>query len=61
MTFDEDTYYTASPLDILCAFPATDEGTIVKSGHKLGIENGSGGVRIWENFKCEKGARFEIK
>ena len=30
-------------------------------GGSLVIKNGSGGVRIWENFKCEKGARFEIK
>ena len=61
ITFDEDAYFTASPLDIICNDPATEEGTIIKSGHKVGIKNGNGGVKIWDNFKCEIGARFEVK
>lgn len=56
-TFDHDAYYSATPLDI---FSMNDE-VIVKCGHKLSIKNGSDGVKIWENFKCEKGAIFEIK
>jgi hypothetical protein len=39
---------------------STDKVT-VKNGHKLRIKKGSDGVRIWENFKCEKGAKFEIR
>lgn len=56
-TFDYDAYYKASPVDII----SSSSETIVKSGHKLGIKKGSNGVTIWDNFKCEKGARFEIK
>ena len=38
-----------------------DEGTIVRSGSKLVLLKGSGGVTIHEDFECEKGAVFEIK
>ena len=53
------TYYSASPLDIFSL--ESNHIVTVKSGHKLSIKNGSGGIKIWENFKCEKGARLEIK
>ena len=59
--FDYDAYYSASPVDVFSTEPSTDEGTIVKSGHKLSIKNGSDGVEIMGNFKCEKGAKFEVK
>ena len=38
-----------------------DEGVVVKSGNKLCIKNGSGGVTIQDGFECEQGAVFEIK
>ena len=61
-TYDYDAYYTATPLHILCGYnPAIEEGTRVKSGHKLRIRNGYNGVEIWENFEVEEGAVFEIK
>ena len=34
---------------------------IVKSGNKLVIKNGNQGVKIRNNFECEKGAVFEVK
>lgn len=57
--YDYDAYYSASPIDIF-SLDSTDKVT-VKNGHKLRIKKGSDGVRIWENFKCEKGAKFEIR
>ncbi len=63
MRFDYDAYYSATPLDIHteAAQFDEDEGTIVKSGSKLVIKNGSGGVTINVDFECEAGAVFEIK
>ena len=63
MRFDYDAYYTATPLDVHteATMYDEDEGTIVRSGNKLVIKKGSGGVTINEDFECEKGAIFEIK
>ena len=38
-----------------------DEGVVVKSGNKLVIMKGSGGVTIQKDFECENGAEFEIR
>jgi hypothetical protein len=38
-----------------------DGPVIVKSGTKLVIKNGTGGVRLIEGFECEKGAILEVK
>ena len=38
-----------------------DGDVIVKSGHKLIIKNGNGGVYIDAGFECEKGGVLEIK
>ena len=63
MRYNYDAYYTASPLDIHteAASSDEDEGTIVRSGNKLVLLKGSGGVTIYEDFECEKGAVLEIK
>lgn len=63
MRFNYDAYYTATPLDIHteATINDEDEGTIVRSGNKLSLKKGSGGVIIYEQFECESGARFEIK
>ena len=40
----------------------TDFGDVaVKSGKKLIIEKGTGGVVFKDGFKCEKGAKLEVK
>ena len=61
--FTYDAYYTATPLDVTAeaTFNDEDEGTIVRSGNKLSLKLGSGGVVINEEFECERGAELEIK
>lgn len=61
--FDYDAYYLGTPLEmhIEAASNDEDEGVVVKSGNKLCIKNGSGGVTIQDGFECEQGAVFEIK
>lgn len=58
-----DAYYTATPLDVTAEATINDEdeGTIVRSGNKLSLKLGSGGVVINEEFECERGAELEIK
>ena len=60
-TFDYDAYYSASPMNIFAMPPTYNEKVIVKSGNKLVIKNGNQGVKIRNNFECEKGAVFEVK
>ncbi len=57
----DDGYVT--PLAIRGGSAANDDDSVVrvKSGNKLIIQNGSGGVIIEDSFECEEGAVFEIK
>ena len=61
--FDYDGYSYITPLAIRGGFALYDEDSVVrvKSGNKLIIQNGVGGVVIEDCFECEPGALFEIK
>lgn len=61
--FDYDGYSYVTPLAIRGGYAANDDDSVVrvKSGNKLIIQNGSGGVIIEDSFECEEGAVFEIK
>ncbi len=61
--FDYDAYYMATPLDVHTedATFDEDEGTIVRTGSKLVLKKGSGGVIIHQDFECEKGATLKIE
>ena len=70
VVFNYDAYYVCTPcynndyfpLEIGEGISATSPGeVIVKSGRKLVIKNGPGGVYIDTGFLCEKGAVFEVK
>jgi hypothetical protein len=63
VTFAYDAYYHHTPLEIgYGVTPSIEDGDVtVKDGSKLIIKNGTGGVYIDAGFKCEKGARLEIK
>jgi hypothetical protein len=63
MRYDYDAYYTATPINIHIEATGNDEdeGTIVRSGNKLFIKKGSGGVTINDGFECEIGAEFVIE
>lgn len=58
-----DAYYEGTPLEIGDGVTpdVSDGDVIVKSGHKLIIKNGNGGVYIDAGFECEKGGVLEIK
>lgn len=59
MVLDYDGYSYVTPLTL--RDNEGDGGVVVKSGNKLVIENGTGGVTIQDCFECEKGAVLEIK
>jgi hypothetical protein len=62
VTFTYDGYYHHTPLDIGYGVTTEEAGYVtVKSGSKLVIKNGDGGVFIDYGFKCEKGASFSIR
>ncbi len=62
VTFTFDGYYHHTPLAIGYGVSSDPAGNVtVKSGSKLIIENGAGGVYIDYGFKCEKGAVLDIK
>ena len=57
-----DAYYEHTPMSIGWGVEAAPVGdVIVKSGHKLSVKNGTGGVLIESGFECKKGGVFEIK
>ena len=60
--FTYDAYYHHTPLAIGYGVTpdVVDGDVIVKSGHRLVINNGTGGVTIDYGFECEKGASLEI-
>ena len=62
VTFTFDGYYHHTPWAIGYGVSPDPAGNVtVKSGSKLIIENGAGGVYIDYGFKCEKGAILDIK
>ncbi|MCR5198231.1 MAG: hypothetical protein K6D55_05500 [Prevotella sp.] len=62
-TIETDSYYYASPLNIgYDVTTAKPNGNVtVKSGTKLTIQNGSGGVTIKNGFECENGSELIIE
>ncbi len=62
-TIETDSYYYASPLNIgYDVTTAKPNGNVtVKSGTKLTIQNGSGGVTIKNGFECENGAELIVE
>lgn len=62
-TIETDSYYYASPLNIgYNVTTAKPYGNVsVKSGVKLSIQKGSGGVAIKNGFECERGAELIIE
>ena len=60
--FDYDAYYYGTPVTIGDLYNTGSGSNVqIKNGKKVSIANGSGGVIVASDFKCEKGARFEIK
>ncbi len=62
-TITIDSYYHYTPIGFGdgVSLDVPDGPVIVKSGTKLIIKNGTGGVRLIEGFECEKGAILEVK
>ena len=60
---DEDLYFAIAPLNI--GYNVTTSETFgnvtVKSGSKLSIQNGTGGVTFKNGFECENGAEMTIE
>ena len=63
VVFFYDAYYNNTPLEIGndVTYDENYGDVIVKSGKKLIIKKGTGGVVFVNGFKCEKGAKLEVK
>lgn len=62
ITFTYDAYFKASPFEMNNSVFVDYSGpVIVKPNNRLFIKNGSEGINISRDFKCEKGAIFEVK
>jgi len=62
VTFTYNAYYRASPFEMNNGIYVDYSGPVViKPYSRLYIKNGSEGVFIYRDFKCEKGAIFEVK
>ena len=63
VVFFYDAYYNNTPLEIGndVSYDIDFGDVAVKSGKKLIIEKGTGGVVFKDGFKCEKGAKLEVK
>ena len=63
VSFNYDAYYNSTPLSLgEGVTPDVPDGdVIVKTGSKLSIKNGPGGILLDGGFECEKGAILEIE